>query len=113
MSDRNITLLVEDILEAINKILAYTNAMSFDEFMNDTKTIDAVVRNFSIIGEAANKLPVDFRDLHNEIEWQRIRGFRNRIVHEYFDIDYEIIWQIKNENLKALKEKFTKLLSAL
>ncbi len=58
--------------------------MSFDEFMNDTKTIDAVVRNFSIIGEAANKIPADFRDLHNEIEWQRIRGFRNRIVHEIY-----------------------------
>ena len=113
MSERNTKLLVEDIPEAINNILAYTQAMSFDEFMNDTKTIDAVVRNFSVIGEAANKIPADFRTLYNEIEWQRIRGFRNRIVHEYFDIDYEIVWQIKNENLNELKEKLIKLLSAV
>ena len=62
--------------------------------MSDDKTMDAVVRNFEIIGEAATRIDVDFQDSNPEIEWKRIRGFRNRIVHEYFGIDYEIIWEI-------------------
>lgn len=56
--------------------------------------MDAVVRNFEIIGEAANRVEQDFKDNNPEIEWQRIRGFRNRIVHDYFGIDYEIVWEI-------------------
>jgi uncharacterized protein with HEPN domain len=59
------------------------------------KTIDAVIRNFEIIGEAANRLPEIFKDQHPDIDWHRIRGFRNRIVHDYMGIDYEIVWEIK------------------
>jgi uncharacterized protein with HEPN domain len=55
--------------------------------LSDDKTIDAVVRNFEIIGEAANRIDSDFRIMNSEIEWNRIRGFRNRIVHDYFGID--------------------------
>ena len=64
--------------------------------------MDAVVRNFEIIGEAANRVDTDFRDSNPEIEWKRIRGFRNRIVHDYFGIDYEIVWQIIDEYLDEL-----------
>jgi len=113
MSERNTVLLLEDILQATEKILSYTQGMSFDEYMVDTKTVDAVVRNFSIIGEAANKIPPEFKSAHPEIEWHRIRGFRNRIVHEYFDIDHELVWQIKDENLPELKKKLAILLSTL
>lgn len=76
--------------------------MGFDDFINDDKTIDAVVRNFEIIGEAANRVPEDFKANHPEIEWRRIKGFRNRIVHEYFGIDYRQVWKIKEENLQEL-----------
>lgn len=65
--------------------------MDYETFSDDEKTIDAVVRNFEIIGEAANRLGSDFHESHTEIEWNRIRGFRNRIVHHYFGIDYEIV----------------------
>jgi uncharacterized protein with HEPN domain len=102
MSKRETALLLEDILEAGNKILSYTAAMSFDDFANDDKTIDAVVRNFEIIGEAANRIPENFKTNHPEIEWRRIVGFRNRIIHEYFGIDYETVWKIKNENIPEL-----------
>jgi len=104
MSDREIQLLLEDIQGACRKILSYTAGMSFDAFINDDKTIDAVVRNFEIIGEAANRVPEDFKTDHPEIEWRRIIGFRNRIIHEYFDIDYEIVWKIKDENIPALAD---------
>lgn len=96
-------------LKAQIKIFEYTASLSFDEFCKDGKTIDAVIRNFEIIGEAANRLPDGFKDQHPTIDWHRIRGFRNRIVHDYFGIDYSIVWKIKESflatlisNLKAL-----------
>jgi uncharacterized protein with HEPN domain len=102
MSKREPYLLVEDIIESANKILSYTENVSFDEFTKDSKTIDAVIRNFEIIGEAANRLPEDFKDKHEQIDWHRIRGFRNRIVHHYFGIDYSIVWEIKELYLPAM-----------
>ncbi len=102
MSKRVPSLLVEDIIDSSNKILDYTRNLSFEEFIQDGKTIDAVIRNFEIIGEAANRLPEDFKDLHPNIDWHRIRGFRNRIVHDYFGIDYGIVWEIKETFLPTL-----------
>jgi len=102
MSKREPILLVEDIIDSANKILEYTHTLSFKEFTNDSKTIDAVIRNFEIIGEAANRLPDDFKYKHSNIDWHRIRGFRNRIVHDYFGIDYSIVWEIKESFLSNL-----------
>jgi uncharacterized protein with HEPN domain len=76
--------------------------MTFEEFAKDSKTIDAVIRNFEIIGEAANRLPEDFKDSHTQIDWHRIRGFRNRIVHDYMGIDFGIVWEIRNNYLLML-----------
>ena len=95
MSKRNPHLLIADIIESGQKIMTYTDGLTYDEFLSDSKTVDAVIRNFEIIGEAANRLPEEFKDEHPEVEWLRIRGFRNRIVHDYSGIDYEIVWQIK------------------
>ena len=95
MSKRDPKLLIDDILESTLKILDYTENLTFEQFTSDSKTIDAVIRNFEIIGEAANRLPDEFKDQHNSIDWHRIKGFRNRIIHDYFGIDYSIVWQIK------------------
>ena len=84
--------------------------MSFDDFMQDDKTIDAVVRNFEIIGEASNRVPDDFKTEHPEIEWRRIIGFRNPIIHEYFGIDYENLWRIKTDNIPPLSELIKQIL---
>ncbi|SDG85531.1 Uncharacterized conserved protein, contains HEPN domain [Dyadobacter soli] len=102
MSSRKPSLLVQDILDSGNKILSYTHGQSFDEFANDDKTIDAVIRNFEIIGEAAARLPEDFKDQHSSIDWHKMRGFRNRIVHDYFGIDLVIVWEIRNQYLPTL-----------
>ena len=91
MSSRSVDLLIEDIIESGKKILKYTSDLTYDQFINDDKTIDAVIRNFEIIGEAANQLPEDFKERNNQIDWFRMRGFRNRIVHAYFGIDYSIV----------------------
>ena len=102
MSKREPVFLVEDIIDSANKIIEYTHSLSFEDFTKDSKTIDAVIRNFEIIGEAANRLPEDFKDKHPGVDWHRIRGFRNRIVHDYFGIDYSIVWEIKESFLSIL-----------
>ena len=104
MSDREILLLLEDMRDAALKILSYTSGMSFDDFISDDKTIDAVVRNFEIIGEAANRVPDNFKSHHPEIEWRRMTGLRNRIIHQYFGINYATVWKIKEENIPELAD---------
>ncbi|MDY9919373.1 MULTISPECIES: HepT-like ribonuclease domain-containing protein [Proteiniphilum] len=94
MSKRDILFLLDDMLQSAQKIKRYVKGHDYNSFLADDKTKDAVVRNFEIIGEAANRIVPDFRDKNPEIEWTRIRGFRNRIVHDYFGVDYEIVWNI-------------------
>ncbi len=102
MSKRDTLFLLEDMLQSAQKIKRYTKDLDYDSFLADEKTIDAVVRNFEIIGEAANRIDQDFRDSNPEIEWTRIRGFRNRIVHDYFGIDHEIVWSIVESYLDEM-----------
>lgn len=104
MSNRDILLLLDDMLQSALKIRRYTSGYDYEKFISEDKTVDAVVRNFEIIGEAANRIDDDFRIQNPEIEWKRIRGFRNRIVHEYFGIDHEIIWEIIVSYLDELIE---------
>lgn len=105
MSKRNPRLLLRDITESARKIEEYTEGFTYEDFLEDSKTIDAVVRNFEIIGEAANRMPEDFKERNPQIDWHRIRGFRNRIVHDYMGIDFSIIWTIKETYLPELIEQ--------
>jgi len=109
MPKRSTHLLLLDIIESGERILEYTNGMTFEQFQADRKTIDAVVRNFEIVGEATNRLDEEFRDQHSDIDWHSIRGFRNRIVHDYFGIDYSIVWQIKEAFLPEMLTKLEKI----
>jgi uncharacterized protein with HEPN domain len=102
MSKRDTILLLDDMLQAATKIKRYVSDLDYESFISDDKTMDAVVRNFEIIGEAANRIDSEFQNNNPEIEWKRIRGFRNRIVHEYFGIDYEIVWEIIESYLDEL-----------
>ncbi|MBI3235642.1 MAG: DUF86 domain-containing protein [Bacteroidetes bacterium] len=108
MSKREPSLLVEDIIDSAHKILDYTQNLSFEDFTKDGKTIDAVIRNVEIIGEAANRLPDNFKDKYPNIDWHRIRGFRNRIVHDYFGIDYGIVWEIKRQSVQLLLQHYNR-----
>lgn len=87
--------------------------MGFNDFIADDKTIDAVIRNFEIIGEAANRVSEDFKAGHPEIEWRRIIGLRNRVIHEYFGIDYETVWKIRNENIAVLLDYIKQAIDGL
>lgn len=92
MSERNTTLLLQDITHSINKILEYTKGMTFESYEQDSKTKDAVERNFEIIGEAASRISQEFKTLHPHIEWRIIKDFRNFMIHEYFGINNQIVW---------------------
>ena len=105
MSKRQWRLFIEDILECIGKIEKYTENMSFDEFGKDSKTVDAVVRNLEVIGEASKNVPDEVKKQYQKIYWEGMIGLRNRIVHEYFGVDLKIVWHIIKEELPALKEK--------
>jgi len=91
MSRRDWTLFVADMQEACDKITAYTRGMDFEAFCADTRTVDAVVRNLEIIGEASNGIPEEQRRLRPDIDWRAIRGLRNRIVHEYLGLSLSVI----------------------
>ena len=109
MSKRPIELLLNDMLDAIGKIEQYVDGLTFETFSSDQKTIDAVARNLEIIGEAANRLPEDFKAKYSSIEWYKVVGLRHRIIHEYFGIDLQIIWQIVHTDLPILRDILPKI----
>jgi len=109
MSKRNPSLLIEDILESANKIILFTEDMSFEDFELDIKTIDAVIRNFEVIGEASNRLPESFKELNETIDWQKIIGFRNKLIHDYVKVNTGIVWEIRNDYLPKLINELEKI----
>ncbi|MBE0638116.1 MAG: DUF86 domain-containing protein [Bacteroidales bacterium] len=102
------------ILDSINKILDYTkNFETADEFYNNTLSFDATLMNFVVIGEMAEKLSNEFRSAtESDIDWYKIKGFRNIIAHIYFGIDAEEVWQIIQDNLLELKEKVLEIMKS-
>jgi uncharacterized protein with HEPN domain len=109
MSKREVSILIDDIISAIVKINRYTKGMSYNDFIDDPKTVDAVVRNLEIVGEAANRIPKSFQENHDQIEWHQIIGLRNRVIHDYFGIDYEIIWQVITDDIKKFKKNLLEI----
>lgn len=102
---RDTKLLLQDILECIAKIRRYTQGLSFDDFLSNTEKVDAVARNFEIIGEAVSRVPIEVKNKYPHVHWQRIKGLRNRIIHDYFGIDYKIVWTIVQNQLDDLERE--------
>ena len=90
---RNFKLFITDILDAIRNIKEYTKDMNFDKFSTDKKTIDAVIRNLEIIGEAVKNIPTDIKMKHSKISWNLITGMRDKLIHEYFGVSIQIVWE--------------------
>jgi len=101
---------ISHILESIILIEQYTENISFEEFENDRKTIDAVIRNFEIIGEASNKLPEEFRKQYPEVPWRSIIGLRNVLIHDYLGVDIKAVWGNLKQELPLLKEQMQSIL---
>ncbi|MGB9742555.1 MAG: DUF86 domain-containing protein [candidate division WOR-3 bacterium] len=112
MPKRDWRLFIEDILEALSTIQEYVKNMDFEGFTKDKKTIDAVVRNLEIMGEAARCVPDYIKEKFPDVDWRGMIGFRNRIAHAYFDISKNIVWYIVANELPQLKEKMVHILTA-
>jgi uncharacterized protein with HEPN domain len=91
---RDVELWLNDIDEACARVTEYVGGMTYESFTGDRKTIDAVIRNLEIIGEAVKQLPEDFRTAHVAIPWRKISGLRDILAHAYFGVDEQIIWDV-------------------
>jgi len=100
---------IDDMVAAIDKVLGYTAGMDKASFAADERTIDAVVRNLIVIGEAAGHVPEDVVAASPQIPWARMRGMRNLAVHEYFGIDVNVLWDTVTINLPALLPQLREL----
>lgn len=107
---RDYKVFLEDVLEAVRKIRQYTDGLSLQAFTADAKTFDAVIRNLEIIGEAAKQIPEDVRDQSPEVEWRRIGRLRDLLIHHYFGVDAQIIWDIIQNMLGPLEQATQRLL---
>jgi uncharacterized protein with HEPN domain len=102
---------LESILEAIDRIIEYTSSINTaDDFDNDHRNFDATMMNFVVIGEMIDKISDEFKKKHSEVEWIKIKGFRNLVAHDYFGIDAEEVWQIIKNKIPALKSDIKLLL---
>lgn len=114
MSDkRDPILLLEDMLTCAERILKYTEGMHYNEFINSQITMDAVVRNFEIIGEASSNFDSDFKIINGEIPWKQLKNLRNRMIHDYTGVDYEIVWDLIQNHLEELKLQVQNVLNKI
>lgn len=101
---RDSKLYLDDMIDAVTAIQTYTTGYDYQTFVNDRKTVDAVLHNLAIIGEAATKLSSEIKNEMPEIEWRKIIGLRNIVIHEYFGVDQQIVWDIIANKLQPLAE---------
>jgi uncharacterized protein with HEPN domain len=106
---RDLTLYLDDILEAITLIRSFTNGMTFQEFKQDIRTQHACIRDLEVIGEAVGHVPDSDRQSVPEVEWRKIQGLRNVLIHEYFGVDIEILWDVITNKLDSLEHGTRKL----
>jgi uncharacterized protein with HEPN domain len=101
----DIRLLCSDITEAIERILRYTSDITYDEFLTDTRTQDAVTRNLEILGEAVKNLPESFKEQYPKVPWRSITGMRDKLIHQYFGVSLPIVRETARSDIPALQER--------
>ncbi|MCI2429883.1 DUF86 domain-containing protein [Candidatus Acetothermia bacterium] len=94
---------LKDIYNAIDEIQSFTSGMDFEQFSGDKKTVYAVIRTFEIIGEATKNIPPAVRRNYSEVPWKKMAGMRDKMIHEYFGVDLEVVWKTVQEDTPALK----------
>ena len=102
MSERKDIDLIQDINEFIKRIASYTQDIGYDEFESDLKTQDAVVRNLEVMGEAVKSLSKELKKNYSDIPWKNIAGTRDKLIHDYFGLNIDIVWNIAKEELPGL-----------
>jgi uncharacterized protein with HEPN domain len=110
---RDQRLYLDDIFYAIEKIENYVEGLSFDEFSADSKTVDAIVRNFEIIGEATKRIPLETKEKYPQIPWKMMAGTRDKLIHEYFGVSLQTLWKAVKEDLPPVKRAIESLLAKM
>jgi len=104
---------LEDILDSIRKIEKYTKGLTFGKLRENELILDGVVRNLEIIGEAVKEIPNEVKNKKPSVEWKKIAGLRDILIHGYFGIDVEIVWDIIKNKIPNLKEKVSEIISEI
>lgn len=110
MKRNNNIFFLNDIKNSLEKIFKYTDFLSYEEFVKDDKTKDAVERNFEIIGEAVKNLTDDFRNSYPEIPFRQIAGMRDKLIHDYFGVDYQIVWKTIKDRLPEFYDNIKRII---
>jgi uncharacterized protein with HEPN domain len=110
---RDPRLYLDDILAAIEKIENYVKGLTFKEFSEDSKTVDAIVRNFEIIGEATKRIPLETKEKYPQIPWKMMAGTRDKLIHEYFGVNLQVMWKAVKEDIPPLKRSIKQLLQKM
>ncbi len=113
MSKRGDKEILMDILEAINRIKIYTNGMDYETFLLDIKTQDAVIRNIEIIGEAVKLLSPKIKEKYNNIPWKDIAGIRDKLIHFYFGINLDIVWDVAKNKVLEIEKSIKEILKEI
>ncbi|MCL2087911.1 MAG: DUF86 domain-containing protein [Oscillospiraceae bacterium] len=107
--DRKNEIILVKIIECIEKINRYISTVGMPDFLTDSKLIEACVFNLLQIGELANRLDSDFQQKHTDVPWHKMRGLRNRLVHNYEGVNFELVWDIIKIDLNALKKQLEEI----
>lgn len=110
---RDPRIFINDILECIAKIEKFVGDMNFEEFLKDEKTKSAVVRELEVIGEATKNIPKSIRERYKSVPWSQMAKTRDKMIHFYFGVDYEIAWKVVKERLPEIKPSIEKVLKDL
>jgi len=110
---RNYILFLEDISERIEKITSYIDGMSYDDFVKDDKTVSACIREIEVIGEATKQIPKEVTEKFNELPWSLMAKMRDKLIHWYFEIDEEIVWNVATLKLPTIKIQIDSIVDEL
>jgi uncharacterized protein with HEPN domain len=102
-----------DIIEAIKRIELYTKELSYPDFLQKMETQDAVVRNFEIIGEAVKNVSKTLKAKYNNIQWKEIAGMRDKVIHFYFGVNWDVVWGAAKDSLPPFREKIERILKVI
>jgi len=97
---------IQDIIETMDKVMGFVKDISYSQFIKDEKTIFAVVRALEIIGEAVKNIPEEIRKKYPEIHWKGMAGMRDKLIHEYFGVDFKFVWETVKERIPEIKPLF-------
>lgn len=103
--------LLRHILDEVVFLLETSSGLKYEKYITDGIVIRAFERSLEIIGDATKKLPREFRDIHNDIDWKGMAGLRDKLIHNYFGVDHELVWEIVTSKIPSLKSQITNLLN--